>query len=378
MFMAIRIVSSGFWRQSTLRCRLGERRPTLHPADAMEQRGLPLVPLTRNNEREVILRGPKGGIEMASKRSFGGAVALAFALGCGGSSKTTAPGNITVSGQLQSGSVTHARSGPGGADGSQLRLADRSALVLAGYQLKCVTFGNPPVAASGTADAAGNVSVTIAAQSVAFGCFILDTSGNSVATLTFTAGSTSGTTLTLSGNGSLGTITVDLTSGLASASVTTGTVASTPPGAACPTGFWVFPTGATDPRCSSLAPQAAAKVWIVPQPGGGYLVSIIHGPEVHGGGSAILCTYSSFNNVPSVYASGKLTIAPFRDNPASPCPSTLAIQMTPSADCNTGSATGTFTGCASCPGGPDYCPGTGTSTCGTATCTATWSGSRQP
>jgi len=38
--------------------------------------------------------------------------------------------------------------------------------VLAGYQLKCVTFGNPPVAASGTADAAGNVSVTIARSRV--------------------------------------------------------------------------------------------------------------------------------------------------------------------------------------------------------------------
>src|ERR1041385_736801 len=96
--------------------------------------------------------------------------ALVYALAvaataCGGSSDKTpdapspdAKTSVKMTGSLQS---------------SMLAVAPIS---LAGYQLYCVTFASPPMAASGTADATGVVSVTLP-PATPFGCFVLDASG---------------------------------------------------------------------------------------------------------------------------------------------------------------------------------------------------------
>lgn len=49
---------------------------------------------------------------------------------------------------------------------------------LEGYQLYCVTFATPPSAATGTADAGGQVTLWLEAESVPFGCFVLDAQGS--------------------------------------------------------------------------------------------------------------------------------------------------------------------------------------------------------
>lgn len=291
---------------------------------------------------------------------------FALSLACGKSNHDNTPSNVTITGQLLSGTVTHQASG-----------VIESALSgpLAGYKLFCVTFGSPPVAGSGSADTSGNVSVTFAAQGVAFGCFVQDAGGNTVATLSFQAAATAGTALTLSGNTSLGNITVDLNSGLASANVSTGTVAATPPGSSCPLGTWIFQTGPIEPACASVASQSTARVWVAPTANGGCCtVSLIHGPESHGQGT---CSYGSWSGLPGVYASGALTFGPFNGNSGSSCPNPITIQMTPNADCTTATAALHFEGCGSCSAGPNYCSGGGSSTCGSTSCNATVSGVRQ-
>jgi len=294
---------------------------------------------------------------------------LSLLLGCGGSKSNNPPGNVTVTGQLQTGAVTSQISGV---------VEQGLSAPLAGYVLYCVTFGSPPVAASGTADGAGNVSVTLAAQGVAFGCFIQDGGGNTVATLSFTAAAAKGSSITLSGNTNLGTITVDLTSGLATANVSTGTVSATPGGSTCPYGTWIFQTGPS-PACTSMAPQATAKLWVSPTANGGCCtVSLIHGPEEHNQGPSTYCSYASWNAIPSVYANGVLTIGPFNSNSSgTTCNRPTTVQMTPSSDCSTATAALHFEGCGACGTPPDFCSGNGTSSCGTATCNATVTGARQ-
>ncbi len=303
-------------------------------------------------------------------RSYAIAV-LTLSLACGGKNNSPA-NNVTITGQLQSGSVT--RLSVERTDGLTTR-TDELTGPLAGYILYCVTFASPPVAGSGTADAAGNVSVTLAAQGVAFGCFVQDPGGNTVATLSFQSGSTSGSSLNVSGSTSLGTITVDTSSGLASANVSTGTVAATPPGSACPLGTWIFQTGASESACVSTAPQTTARIWVAPAANGGYTVSLTHGPESHGQGS---CTYGAWSGMAGTYANGKLTFGPFNGNSGGgSCPQMITIQMTPSADCTTGTAAVHFEGCSSCGTGGNACSGSGSPTCGTTTCNATYSGARQ-
>ncbi len=123
-------------------------------------------------------------------------------VGCGGSSGGSggaAAKNITIAGTLDAGSVTSALTGGSSA------LSVSSPLALAGYKLYCVTFNTPPVSGTATADATGSVSLTLAAQGVPFGCFILDAQDKAVATLMFTSGSQNGQTLTSSADANLGT-----------------------------------------------------------------------------------------------------------------------------------------------------------------------------
>jgi len=308
---------------------------------------------------------------------FAAVVSLA-GLACGGSSGSSSPGNttasnITITGQLVAGSVTTSPS----AISMPTPLAESVTTTptpLAGYVLYCVTFQSPPVAASSTADSSGNVSVTIAAQNVAFGCFVQDSSGNTVATLSFQSASTTGTTLTLSGSTSLGTIQVDTSTGLATAGVSTGTIASTPPNATCPAGYWVFQTGASD--CGSTAGQATtAQVWVTPAVSGGFSVSIIHGPSGLPNNSG--CGYQSFTST-GTYSGGKLTVAPFNGNPGDSCPNTVGLVITPDSSCANATVVGTFQGCGSCGDGSteNVCAGNGGSSCGSLTCTANWSGTK--
>src|SRR5262245_60752509 len=87
--------------------------------------------------------------------------ALALSLACGKNNNgggNNIPGNVTITGQLQSGSVTHITETR--TDGLATR-TDALSGPLAGYILYCVTFATPAVAGSGTADSSGNVSVTL-------------------------------------------------------------------------------------------------------------------------------------------------------------------------------------------------------------------------
>lgn len=56
---------------------------------------------------------------------------------------------------------------------------------LADYSLFCVTFQDPPVAGTGTADAGGKFILNIDAAGISFGCFVLDSSDRRVADLLF-------------------------------------------------------------------------------------------------------------------------------------------------------------------------------------------------
>jgi|GEM_PF-5928531 len=300
---------------------------------------------------------------------------LALSLACGSKNNggNNTPNNVTITGQLQAGSVTHHMTETS-TDGVTTR-TDALTGALAGYILYCVTFASPPVAGSATADGSGNVTVTLAAQGVAFGCFVQDPGGNTVATLSFQGASTAGTSLQVSGNTNLGNITVDTSTGLASANVSTGTVAATPPGSTCPLGTWIFQTGASESVCVSTAPQTTARIWVAPAASGsGFTVSLIHGPESHGQSS---CTYGSWGGMAGTYANGKLSFGPFNGNSGGSCPNMISIQMTPNANCTTATAAVHFEGCGSCGSGSDVCSGGGGTTCGTAVCNATYNGARQ-
>jgi hypothetical protein len=164
---------------------------------------------------------------------------------------------------------------------------------LVGYQLYCVTFATPPTAASGTADAAGQVTLGIDALGVAFGCFILDADGESVATLIFTSGEHRGQTITLTGDTELGSILVDLDNGVAQTDVTsTGTITGSG-GLPCPLGTWVTPK--SQPQCGD---NGTVTFWFVQDASGEYRVSftIGPGPLPHTGG---VCGYHSEAGIPA-------------------------------------------------------------------------------
>src|SRR5260370_37643134 len=89
--------------------------------------------------------------------------ALALSLACGGKSNTTPPANVTITGTLQSGTVTHMIDTSTEALEVSTR-ADALAGPLGGYKTYCVTVGSPPAAGSWPADSSWNRSGSFAAQ----------------------------------------------------------------------------------------------------------------------------------------------------------------------------------------------------------------------
>jgi hypothetical protein len=92
---------------------------------------------------------------------------------------------------------------------------------LAGYKLDCVTTSTPVVEGSGVADANGNVTVVLKVRSASFGCSVFNPSGTKIATVIFSdaSGTTHGQTISVSGDINLSTISVNLTTGEANATV---------------------------------------------------------------------------------------------------------------------------------------------------------------
>ena len=149
---------------------------------------------------------------------------------------------------------------------------------LMGYQLFCVTFADPPAAATGVADAQGQVAINLEAQGVPFGCFVLDADGNGVATLFFTSGGQEGQMITLTGDTELGSITVDLNNGVAqTALMTTGTLSGSDD-FSCPLGEWVASVS-REGECGDLT----SVVWFAKTPAGDYTASFTVGPLYESG-----------------------------------------------------------------------------------------------
>jgi len=263
------------------------------------------------------------------------------AAGCGGSSGggTVAAKNITISATLSA----------AGTVGSSALTVSSPLTALAGYKLYCVTFSTPPVSGTATADAAGSVTLTLAAQNVPFGCFILDAAGNSVASLMFANNTQSGQTLSLSGDADLGAITVDATSGVANAAVpAAGTLTTTTPaGVACPLGTWSFVStkAGNTPTTGSF--------WIAQTGPGTYSMS------VNAGGTVAY----SLPNIPATYDGKTMNIGPFYTDTHSnvACEAGRISNVTVTADAGCTTLTGTLTQ-SNCVGGCN---------CGTESVTAT-------
>jgi hypothetical protein len=291
-----------------------------------------------------------------------GGVCVALMAGCGGGSSPqgdfavaaadmTMDNSIVLSGVLSGGPVTFShRSGPASPSPDAVPNGP-----LAGYQLYCVTFAMPAVAGSGTADASGAVTVSVAAANTPFGCFVLDTSGAAVATVIFATGATTGQTVTLAGSTNLGTITVDGSSGVAKATLTTGTIA--PAASTCPSGTWTLGDG------TSSCGASYATVWVAATPGGKYLASFTDGPKLI---AATTCGYGSLGiDNAATYANGVLTLK-IPDTGRPGCNSFLTLTGTPDASCKTMALTASLDNCGPCKSGKADCTG-----CGTNTCTAT-------
>jgi hypothetical protein len=230
---------------------------------------------------------------------------------------------------------------------------------LAGYQLSCVTFGMPPVAGSATADSNGMLTLTLDAANVPFGCFIIDPNGEPVATVEFTSGSTSSFTVSFSQSGSLGTVTVDLSTGLAQVVLTgSGVLVTGTPTTTCPLGTWTDATGILD----SCGTQDAT-VWVARLPSGQHTVSYIVGPVDLGDAGGGGCGNRSVSNLAASYSNGQLTFTAPDDNSGCSARSTI-VTFTPDALCHSATVELAFTGCGTC-GAPmnGVCSGCGTETC---------------
>jgi len=275
--------------------------------------------------------------------------------GCGGSgggSGTVTPPNknITISGTLMAGSVD-----------ALARFAESAASPFAADQLYCVTFSSPPVSGSATADNSGNVSLTLAALNVPFGCFILSPSSTGAATLFFNASSTSGETVTFGGDANLGTITVDTSTGMATATLPQGgSLTGTPAGVACPVGTWSVTIGTytCDSSCTNgctvgSTQTGTSTVWIAQSATDQYTASFTH----------IGCNSGSQSDVPATYTGGVFTLGPWSE-PDATCSHSVTAMVTPNGACtSTTSATSSWTNCGSCGTGDNVCVGCGTLTC---------------
>ncbi|MBI5479223.1 MAG: hypothetical protein HY906_10220 [Deltaproteobacteria bacterium] len=274
---------------------------------------------------------------------------LLLVAGCGGGSSNPGDGgtgaSLTLTGTLVAGTQTPYPT-------SSLPPAPPPAPgdPLVGYQLYCVTFADPPTAATGTADAAGLVTIELAAIGVAFGCFVLDDQDAAVASLVFMSGLERGQTITLTGDTDLGTVTVDLGGGIALSAVPAGGDLTGGGDVACPLGEWT----ATGPPKDGCPGDLKSTFWVAQTTDGQYLMSFRVGPMRIGGGPD--CTDRMETDVPVTVNDGVLTFT----IPGDPtCPSkTIVATMTPNADCTELAAEMHYGNCASCDQGGCQCDGT--------------------
>jgi hypothetical protein len=224
---------------------------------------------------------------------------------------------------------------------------------LANYQLYCVTFANPPSAATGTADATGLVAINLNALGVAFGCFVLDPEGDGVATLIFTSASQRGQTITLAGDTDLGNIGVDLMNGVAEIDVTsTGTLTGST-GFPCPLGTWVT----TVPR-QDCTGSASVTILFAKNPVGQYTASFTIGPIMLP--DTLQCGYHSQMDLPATPIGSGLTFSFLHDYT---CPAVvMTVTAMPNSACTELTMEGAFGGCASCAPGQCGC-GVGSQAC---------------
>ena len=280
-----------------------------------------------------------------------------------GNNSTPTTQALTISGVLEQGSViitattyTGVKLKTANASLLDASLSGLSLTPLTGYQLYCITFSNPPAASSGAADASGNVAVTINATSTPFGCFVLDSSGKGVATLIFT-NTTNGQnsqTAVFSSNANLGTITVDLTDGLALAELPSGgsLVTTTPSGMPCPVGTWTM-------GVSSTCTTEHVDFWIAQSSSGHYVLSYTH----YGCNGT-----DSLSDLPMTYSGGVVTVtfnpsAGAGSNVGQYCSGESAtMTFTPDSSCATMSGSFVVSGVSQC--------GTSFGGCGSMTCPA--------
>lgn len=274
--------------------------------------------------------------------------------GCGGD---VVPSAIVVSGRLVEGAQIQPQ------NVSRGLVPRESGDPLAGYQLYCVTFASPPIAAVGTADVDGNVSIELDAAGVPFGCFVLDTEGTAVATLIFSDGLDSGQTVTLSESTDLGGIIVDLSNSVAMApNVPAGQIA-TSDDMPCPLGTWV-----TDVPRDDGCTGTTVSFTISQEPDEGYLVSFILGPiwMSEAGG----CVNHCMSGLVATESSAIWAFS-FQHDPQQ-CPSRMMdVELTPGSECGELTVNTSYGPCLSCTEGQCGCEE------GTETCTGTYTAIRE-
>jgi len=182
---------------------------------------------------------------------------------------------------------------------------------------------------------------------VAFGCFVQDAAGSTVATLSFQAASTAGTALTVSSSTSLGNITVDFEQWARLGQRLDGNGGDDSPRIELPNGNLGLPDrrvrggvhrDGTANNCDGLGSADCKR--------GCCTVSLTHGPESHGQG---VCSYGSWGGLPGVYSSGVLTFGPFNGNSGGGvCQQPITFQMSPNASCTSATAAVHFEGCTTC------------------------------
>jgi hypothetical protein len=259
--------------------------------------------------------------------------------GTGGGGGTTA-GTINISGTLAAASAA----APGMLASTAVRALTISPGPLAGYRLYCVTLSTPPVSGAATADAAGAVSLTLAAEGLPFGCFVQEPSGSPVAAVMFSRGADVAPVLTLSGSASFGTIAVDASAMIAEATapVAGALVSATPAGAGCPAGLWTFTVSDTE-TCGGTATGTALVTQV-----GANLFALTNIYTLSGSMKGTLVPPTG------TYAGNTLSFAPFNNDPGGSCDGRKSGTISISFDGACASGAGTMTQAG--PGGGGACP----------------------
>ena len=296
--------------------------------------------------------------------TIGTAVLLLCGLAaCGGGGGSTPTSTTSISGKLLSGTVSPVAA----MTVKDLKVA-AAGDPLVGYQLYCITFATPPLAASGISGSDGSVTLSFDTSSATFGCFILDADGNGVATLIFVNGAATGfgQTVTATGTVDLGTITVELRTGAAQATTPSGVTidTTTPTAATCPLGSWYATDVGQSPTCPPEQ-KTESSVWIVKKPDGTYAASF----TTYNVGIYEQCSIGSRSDIPMTFGDNQAIFSfPFDfENPpyCDPLPLRIAtVVVNVNSDCTTGTISGTVTNCGSCTPAP-------CSECGSLTCDLT-------